>query len=96
MIGAGAKILGPITIGKNSRIGANAVVIKAVSANSIVVGVPGRIIKRGLVNLLADGPDLDHGNLPDLISEKLDSLIERVTNLEKQIGKNSDSMQYIP
>lgn len=46
VVGAGAKVLGPITIGKNSRIGSNAVVVKNVPANSTVVGVPGRMVVR--------------------------------------------------
>ncbi len=46
MIGAGAKVLGSITLGKNARIGANAVVIREVPANSVVVGVPGRVVRQ--------------------------------------------------
>jgi serine O-acetyltransferase len=46
VIGAGAKILGAITIGNDSRIGANAVVVKSVPPNSVVVGVPGQIVQR--------------------------------------------------
>ncbi len=46
VIGAGAKVLGSITIGKNAQIGANAVVIREVPANSVVVGVPGRVIRQ--------------------------------------------------
>jgi serine O-acetyltransferase len=47
-IGAGAKVLGPITIGDNVVIGANAVVVNDVPSNSLVVGVPGKIIKKGI------------------------------------------------
>jgi len=46
VVGAGAKILGPFEVGKNARIGSNAVVTKAVPANATVVGIPGRIIER--------------------------------------------------
>ncbi|WP_148550584.1 serine O-acetyltransferase EpsC [Paraclostridium bifermentans] len=46
VIGAGAKVLGPITIGENSKVGANAVVLKDVPPNSTVVGIPGKIIKK--------------------------------------------------
>ena len=46
MVGAGAAILGPVTIGDNSQIGAGAVVIKDVPANCVAVGVPARIIKK--------------------------------------------------
>ena len=66
VVGAGAKILGDITIGAHSRIGANAVVVKDVPPQSIVVGVPGQIIRRKQqeVGLAAD---LDHTSLPDAV-----------------------------
>ena len=67
VIGAGAKILGPITIGDDSRIGANAVVVKSVPQNSVVVGVPGQIIARSKPHLATDAPDLNHTALPDTI-----------------------------
>lgn len=86
VVGAGAKILGPITVGKRSRVGANAVVVKPVRPNSVVVGVPGRVIERSRPRTVLDAPDLNHGKLPDLICSTLDSLISRVDALEKQNG----------
>lgn len=85
VIGAGAKVLGAITIGDDSRIGANAVVIKPVPPNSVVVGVPGQIVTRSKPHLPADAPDLDHASLPDLIGETLVSLIKRVEALETRV-----------
>jgi serine O-acetyltransferase len=84
VVGAGAKILGDILIGADSRIGANAVVVKPVPPNSVVVGVPGRIIKRGKMHLPSDPPDLDHIRMPDVMAETVQGLIERIETLEQQ------------
>jgi serine O-acetyltransferase len=81
-IGAGAKILGAITIGDDSRIGANAVVVKSVPPNSVVVGVPGQIIARSRPHLATDRPDLESAFMPDLLGTSLHSLLERVDELE--------------
>jgi serine O-acetyltransferase len=82
MIGAGAKLLGAITVGAGSRIGANAVVVRDVPAGSVVVGVPGQV-------LVSDRPaahpvvhDLDDAHLPDLVTASLSSLFSRVDELE--------------
>jgi serine O-acetyltransferase len=85
VVGAGAKILGAITIGANSRIGANAVVVKSVPPNSVVVGVPGQILKRRMPRPTRDVPDLEHGKLPDMIGSTLHALITRVEVLERQL-----------
>ncbi len=73
-IGAGAKVLGAITIGDDSRIGANAVVVKSVPPNSVVVGVPGQIIARSRPHLATDRPDLESAFMPDLLGVSLHSL----------------------
>jgi serine O-acetyltransferase len=91
VIGAGAKVLGAITIGCDSRIGANAVVIRDVPPNSVVVGVPGQIIRRSVPHTSADRPDLDHTAMPDLIGVTLNSLIDRVDELELRLtGHETD------
>ena len=78
IVGAGAKILGPIKIGDDSRIGANAVVVKEVPSSSVVVGVPGQIISRA-------GPGTgDDSVMPDLVGVSLQSLLTRVAKLEAQ------------
>jgi serine O-acetyltransferase len=81
VIGGGAKVLGNITVGDNSYIGANAVVIKDVPANSTVVGVPGRITKQ-------DGKkidiSLDHIHVLDPIMQQIEELQKRIENLEKK------------
>jgi serine O-acetyltransferase len=84
-IGAGAKVLGNICIGADSRIGANAVVVKSVPENSVVVGVPGQIVKRSQPHLPADAPDLNHTSLPDIVGVSLKQLLERVEELENRI-----------
>lgn len=84
VIGAGAKILGNITVGDNSYIGANAVVVKDVPPDSTVVGVPGRITRQ-------DGKkmdiSLDHIHILDPIMQSIEELEDRIKKLEKLIEK---------
>jgi serine O-acetyltransferase len=75
-IGAGAKVLGAIKIGDDSRIGANAVVVKEVPSSSVVVGVPGQVISRSRPG------SPDDSMMPDLVGVSLQSLLTRVTRLE--------------
>ena len=87
VIGAGAKVLGAITIGAHSRIGANAVVVKSAPANSVVVGVPGQVVLREeSSSTSSDKVDLEHGRLPDTITETLTALIAHVESLEKRLN----------
>jgi len=86
VIGAGAKVLGAITIGANSRIGANAVVVKSAPPDSVVVGVPGQIVVREhKLHTPDEKVDLEHGSLPDTIGETLAALIAHVESLEKRV-----------
>ena len=82
VIGAGAKVLGAITIGACSRIGANAVVIDNVPKNSIVVGIPGRITNKQKT-LNGSKPDLNHHKLPDMIEDQIEEIIHRLNQLER-------------
>lgn len=83
VVGAGAQILGPITIGAHSRIGANSVVVKDVPPYSVVVGVPGRVKSRnGDVPVEIEREDLRHDRLPDPNAEALRHLTARVVALE--------------
>ena len=79
IIGAGAKILGNITIGKGSKIGANSVVVKDVPPYSTVVGIPGKIIKR------KDYSPLGHDKLPDIEKELFEYLMNRIKVLEQAV-----------
>jgi serine O-acetyltransferase len=84
VIGAGAKVLGAITVGACSRIGANAVVVMDVPEDSVVVGVPGQVVHKE--HSADDQPDLAHDQLPDTISLSLEDLFRRVEELEKTRG----------
>lgn len=77
VIGSGAKVLGNLIIGKNSKVGANSVVVCDVPKNSTAVGVPAKIIKRDNKNC-----KLAHGDLPDINKEMFKYLIERIHVLE--------------
>lgn len=76
-IGAGAKVLGAITIGAGSQIGANSVVVKSVPAGAVVVGVPGQTVNRTQAN-----GTTDDARMPDPLGISLQSLLTRVTRLE--------------
>ncbi len=78
MVGSGAKILGPIQIGDNARVAANAVVLRDVPSNSTVVGVPGRVVR-------VNGEKLDHIHTPDPVALELQELRQRVDQLEAQL-----------
>jgi serine O-acetyltransferase len=80
VVGAGAKVLGNIVIGANSRIGANAVVVRSVPPESVVVGVPGQVVVRS--HSVEGHPDLEHGRMPDAIGESVASLMKRLDTLE--------------
>ena len=89
MISAGAKILGSITVGANSKIGAGAVVIKSVPENCTVVGVPGRIVVCN-GRRLQPGVDLEHGDLPDPVAETLAEIQQRLERLEMKLSAICD------
>ncbi len=83
VVGAGAKILGAIQIGSNTRIGAGSVVVKDVAANSTVVGIPGRIVHQSGVKI----NPLAHSALPDAEAKVIKNLMNRIDQLENEILK---------
>ena len=85
VIGAGAKVLGAITVGHDTRIGANAVVVKSVQPDMVVVGVPGKPIERTGPAPSARHPDLQHDILPDILSERLDVVLSRLDRIEQAV-----------
>lgn len=94
MISAGAKIIGSFTVGENSKIGAGSVVIEEVPPNCTVVGVPGRIVKRGDVKIPRS--DMDQVHLPDPVKEDISvlqhenaELVNRVLDLEQTVRELS-------
>jgi serine O-acetyltransferase len=82
LIATGAKVLGSITIGENSKIGAGSVVLKEVPPNSTVVGVPGRVVIRDGKRI---DKDLDHCNLPDPIADRIKDLQVELTELKQEL-----------
>src|SRR5580693_3421369 len=82
VIGTGAKILGNITIGDHTKIGAGSVVIRSVPDHSTVVGVPGRVVRS---RVDTGGDYLEHGTLPDPEGQLIDDLTKRIEQLEAQI-----------
>ncbi len=82
LIATGAKVLGSITIGENSKIGAGSVVLKDVPPNSTVVGIPGRVVVRNGVKVKKD---LNHTDLPDPIADRLKELEAEIEKLRNEI-----------
>jgi len=80
VVGVGAQLIGAITIGDNSKVGAGSVVVTSVPANATVVGVPGRVVT-------VRNPDTDTvERLPDPVGEKLKKLEGRIAKLEKSLA----------
>ena len=89
MIGAGAKVLGPITIGKNAKVAAGAVVVKDVEPNSTVVGVPGEVVR-------IDGEridDLDQIHIPDPVMMAINENRSKKQELEKEIKALEENLK---
>lgn len=89
MIGSGAKVLGPITVGRNAKVAAGAVVVKDVEPNSTVVGVPGRVVK-------IDGEridDLDQIHIPDPIMNAIEANQIKIDELQKEIEALKESIK---
>ena len=81
VVGAGAKVLGAITVGTNTRIGAGSVVVRDVSADCTVVGIPGRVIHQSGVRI----NPLAHSALPDAEANVIRNLMERIDDLENTV-----------
>ncbi len=87
LVGAGAKILGPFTVGDNARIGGNAVVLKEVPPNATVVGVPGVIVTKGDNQQQYCSWELDQVSLPDPIQQEIDQMQQRLNTLAEDLRK---------
>ena len=83
VVGAGAKVLGAITVGANTRIGAGSVLLRDVASDSTVVGIPGRVIHQSGVRI----DPLAHSALPDAEARVIRNLMERIDNLESQVSQ---------
>ena len=82
VVGAGAKVLGAITVGANTRIGAGSVVVRSVGSDCTVVGIPGRVVHQSGVKI----NPLAHSALPDAEARVIRNLMERIDALEGQIS----------
>ena len=82
MISAGAKVLGPLKIGDNSRVAAGAVVLDEVPPNSTVVGVPARVVRQDGKKVSCNNT-LDQIHLPDPVKQRMDCLESRLANIEE-------------
>ena len=96
MVGAGAKILGPVRVGDNAKVGANALVLFEVPSNSTAVGVPAHVVR---INgrRVEKGSDLDQVHMPDPVSQeicklyrKLDELTNQLEEMEKERRKDEN------
>ena len=84
MVGAGAKVLGPMTIGDNAKIAAGAVVLAEVPSNSTAVGIPAKVVRRGGARV-AD--DLDQIHIPDPVKAELESMRRELSALSAEVTK---------
>ena len=91
VVGAGAKVLGSITVGANTRIGAGSVVVRSVKGNSTVVGVPGRVVHQSGVKI----NPLAHSALPDAEANVIRNLMDRIDQLENQINRLQKTIQSL-
>ena len=85
VLGSGAKLLGPISVGEGSKVGANSVVIHDVPPRSTVVGNPGHPVR--VEGKKPEGPDTDWAHLPDPVADAISSLSRRVAELETELGR---------
>jgi serine O-acetyltransferase len=83
-VGSGAKLLGPVTVGQNAKVGANTVVIEDVPAHTTVVGNPGHPVR--VEGRPVEGPDTDWIHLPDPIADAIKGLSDRIADLEKRLA----------
>lgn len=84
MVGAGAKVLGPVVVGDNSKIAAGAVVLKDIPENSTAVGIPARVVRGKTVEKVQT---LDQIHVPDPVAQEINLLKERIAELEKKLDE---------
>ena len=104
VVGAGAKILGPITIGDNARVGSNSVVVKDVPAGATVVGIPGRIVmtrddadsakRRAMAEKIGfDAYGQHHGQMPDPVAQALDRILDHLHSVDDRLNSLTEGAQ---
>src|SRR5690625_3364159 len=92
LIATGAKVLGAITIGENSKVGGGSVVLKDVPANCTVVGIPGRIVKQDGKRV---SQKLDHHILPDPVTERLNELQHEIEQLKIEVKQLKEGRDHV-
>ena len=104
VVGAGAKILGPITIGDNARVGSNSVVVKDVPAGATVVGIPARMViakddansekRRAMAEKIGfDAYGQHHGQLPDPVAQALDRILDHLHAVDERLALQDRLLQ---
>ena len=83
MVGCGAKVLGPVRVGDNCKIAANAVLLHSIDADSTAVGVPARVVR--VSNVRLENELLDHVHIPDPIQQELNRAHRQIAELEKRL-----------
>lgn len=96
VVGAGAKILGPFTVGDNAKVGSGSVVVRSVPPDSTVVGIPAKVVFPKEPRLHKEKVDLDHHLLPDPAAAALKELLERVETLEDELKRLKDEVAEAP
>jgi serine O-acetyltransferase len=91
VVGAGAKVLGAISVGANTRIGAGSVLLRNVDADSTVVGIPGRVIHQSGVRI----DPLEHSALPDAEARVIRNLMERIDHLEGELARTQACLREL-
>jgi serine O-acetyltransferase len=84
VVGTGAAVMGAITVGEGTRIGAGSVVVRDVPPNSVVVGVPGKVISRD-GKRVRESVDLEHADLPDPLARTIEQMLDRIHALELEV-----------
>lgn len=88
MVGAGAKVLGPILIGSNSKIASNAVVLHPVPENSTAVGIPAKVVKRDGMRVKND---LDHVHIPDPVAQEISKMQVAINEVQSDLKTHMQS-----
>lgn len=89
LIGAGAKVLGPFTVGDNSNIAAGAVVLEEIPPDCTAVGVPARVVRRNGIRV----DDLDQVHIPDPVAQELCRLEHQLSQLRKQLEEQENTQE---
>ena len=90
LIGAGAKVLGPFTVGDNSNIAAGAVVLEEIPPDCTAVGVPARVVRRNGIRV----DDLDQVHIPDPVAQELCRLEHQLSQLRKQLEEQENTQEF--